>query len=67
MGNLLFSIYYYDKNDEPEKTKYKNSKLLTSYGSTTYVYTITQDGTDFGVKDENLTNNFNTTILGGKK
>ncbi|CDA91852.1 uncharacterized protein BN710_01421 [Ruminococcus sp. CAG:563] len=67
LGNLLFSIYYYDKNDEPEKTKYKNSKLLTSYGSTTYVYTITQDGTDFGVKDENLTNNFNTTILGGKK
>lgn len=67
LGNLLFSIYYYDKNDELEKTKYKNSKLLTSYGSTTYVYTITQDGTDFGVKDENLTNNFNTTILGGKK
>ena len=67
LGNLLFSIYYYDKNDEPEKTKYKNSKLLTSYGSTTYVYTITQDGTDFGVKDEDLTNNFNTTILGGKK
>lgn len=67
LGKLLFSIYYYDKNDEQAKTKYKSSKLLSSYGSTDYVYTITQDGYDFGVKDESLTDNFNTTILGGKK
>ncbi len=67
LGKLLFSIYYYDKNDEETNAKYSKSKLLTSYGSTTYVYSITQDGTDFGVKDETLTDNFNTTILGGKK
>lgn len=67
LGNLLFSIYYYDKNDEQAKNKNKNAKLLTSYGSTTYVYTITDAGYDFGVKDEILTSNFNTTILGGKK
>lgn len=67
LGKLLFSIYYYDKNDEQSDTKYSKTKLLTSYGSTTYVYSITQDGTDFGVKDEILTENFNTTILGGKK
>ena len=67
LGKLLFSIYYYDKNDEQAKTKYKNSKLLSSYGSTEYVYTITDDGTDFGVKDEILKDNFNTTVLGGRK
>lgn len=67
MGNLLFSIYYYDKNDEQSKEKYKDSKLLNSYGSTTYVYTITKEGYEFGVKDKVLTDNFNTTVLGGKK
>lgn len=67
LGKLLFSIYYYDKNDEQAKTKYKSSKLLSSYGSTEYVYTITDDGTDFGVKDESLKDNFNTTVLGGRK
>lgn len=67
LGNLLFSIYYYDKNDEQAKSKNKNVKLLTSYTNTTYVYTITDEGYDFGVKDETLTSNFNTTILGGKK
>lgn len=67
LGKLLFSIYYYDKNDEQLKNKYKNTKLLASYSSTDYVYTITQDGEYFGVEDEILTGNFNTTVLGGKK
>lgn len=67
LGQLLFSISYYDKNDEQSKSKYKDSEILTSYGSTDYVYTVTQDGYDFGVKNSNLTDNFNTTILGGKK
>ena len=67
LGQLLFSISYYDKNDEQSKSKYKDSEILTSYGSTDYVYTITDDGYDFGVKDSSLTDNFNTTILGGKK
>lgn len=67
LGKLLFSIYYYDKNDEQAESKYKKSKLLASYTTTNYVYTITRDGVDFGVKDETLTNNFNTTVLGGRK
>lgn len=67
IGNLLFSIYYYDKNDDQLKKKYADYKMLASYSSTDYVYTITEDGTYFGVEDEILTSNFNTTILGGKK
>ena len=67
LGKLLFSICYYDKNDEQAKKKYSNSKLLASYASTDYVYSITSDGFDFGVTEKILTDNFNTTFLGGKK
>lgn len=67
LGKLLFSINYYDKNDSTLKQKYKNTKLLASYSSTDYVYTITEDGEYFGVTDDILTSNFNTTVLGGKK
>lgn len=66
IGALLFSIYSYDKNDVQAKDKYKNTELLTSYVSTTYVYTITQDGYNFGVKDKTLVDNFDATITGGK-
>lgn len=67
VGDLLFSISYYDKNDEQAKAKHTDTKLLTSYASTVYVYTISEAGYDFGIKDETLKENFNTTALGGKK
>ena len=67
VGDLLFSISYYDKNDEQAKAKHMDTKLLTSYASTVYVYTISEAGYDFGIKDETLKENFNTTALGGKK
>ena len=67
IGKLLFSIYYYDKNDQKASNNLKSTKLLSSYSSTVYVYKITADGVDFGVEDEILKNNFNTTVLGGKK
>lgn len=66
VGELLFSIYSYDKNDTAAKNKYGSAKLLTSYGSTTYVYTVTQEGYKFGVKEQTLIDNFNASILGGK-
>lgn len=66
VGDLLFSVYSYDKNDTAAKEKYKDAELLTSYVSTTYVYSVTQEGYKFGVKDETLVDNFDASILGGK-
>lgn len=66
VGDLLFSVYSFDKNDTVANEKYKDAELLTSYVSTTYVYSVTQEGYRFGVKDETLVDNFDASILGGK-
>lgn len=65
LGSLLFSIYYYDKNNAEAEKSYKALKLLTSYSSTNYVYAITDEGYNFGVDDETIKDNFNATVLGG--
>lgn len=65
LGSLLFSIYYYDKNNAEAEKSYKALKFLTSYSSTNYVYAITDEGYNFGIDDETIKDNFNATVLGG--
>lgn len=67
IGDLLFSIYAYDKSDAEQKKQFAGYKELTSSASKTYVYQITDAGTRFGVKENTLETNFIISDFGGVK
>jgi hypothetical protein len=66
-GELLFTINAYDKTNVDARKKYENSTTLTTSGNMVYVYSVTQAGIDFGVKDKILEGEFIITDFGGKK
>lgn len=67
IGDLLFSIYAYDKNDTEQKKQFAGYKELTSDLNKTFVYQITDAGKRFGVKDSTLETNFIISDFGGVK
>lgn len=66
IGDLLFSIYAYDINDQEQKKQFSAYNELTSTSSKTYVYQITDEGKNFGVKETTLETNFIISDFGGK-
>lgn len=67
VGDLLFSIYAYEKNGVEQKKQYAGYNELTSSSGKTYVYQITEAGRSFGVKESVLETNFVVTDFGGAK
>lgn len=67
IGDLLFSIYAYDKNDADQKKQFSGYSELTSTNGKVYVYQITDAGRSFGIKDSTLENNFMVSDFGGVK
>ncbi len=67
VGDLLFSIYAYDKSNAEEKKQFEGYKELYSDTNKTYVYQITDAGARFGVKDDMLISDFSIMNFGGLK
>lgn len=62
VGDLLFSIYSYVKTDTESQKKYSNYKILKNSGKNVYVYNITDAGYAFGVKDDTIVSNLNSSF-----
>ncbi len=67
VGDLLFSIYAYDKNDVELKKQYVGYNELTTTSGKTFVYQITDAGKSFGIKDNMIQTNFIVSDFGGAK
>ncbi len=67
VGDFLFSIYAYDKNNNRESEKYSEWNELTSDNEKTFVYQISDAGRAFGVTDNILKDNFIIDNFGGLK
>ena len=65
VGELLFSIGMYNKSDAESKKKYQSYHELSTVGTNTFAYTVTDDGYSFGVKDKTIETNFVTSNYGG--
>jgi len=65
IGDLLFSIYVYDKSSTTISEKYKSFKILKSTSNLNYSCSITNEGTAFGVSETELENNFRIFNIGG--
>lgn len=58
IGDLLFSIYSYNKTDSKLKEEYSIYNQLSSNSSNAFVYMITDEGRSFGVTDETIKDGF---------
>lgn len=67
VGELLFSIYAYDNNNNELKKQYSGYTQLKSTNSKTFVCQITKQGYSFGVDEKLLTDNLILTDFGGAK
>ncbi len=67
MGDLLFSIYSYEKGDVEQKKQFDGYEELAVGTDKTYVYQITQAGKAFGVNENTLKDNFVIYNFGGQK
>lgn len=67
IGDLLFSIYAYDKNDIEQKKQFSAYKELVTSANKTFVYQISDAGKSFGVKENILETNFIISDFGGVK
>lgn len=67
VGDLLFSIYAYDKDDVEQKKQFAGYSELTSANGKVFVYQITDAGKKFSVTDSMLENSFMVSDFGGAK
>ncbi len=67
MGDLLFSIYAYDRTDAEQKKQFTGYSELISTTEKNYVFLITEEGEKFGMNENTLRENFVIFDFGGLK
>ena len=67
IGDLLFSIYAYDKSDAEQKKQFTGYSELASTTGKVFVYQITDAGKKFGVSESSLEKSFIISDFGGAK